>query len=579
MSTKRVIALVIGCVMALPAIGMLFGGGALALAYATQRDDGYFDVTVDRLQTPTVAITGEDVRFTTDPGSPDWLIDTLDLDIRLRATALDDAQAIFIGIARQDDLDRYLADLAHDRVVRIDDGAPVYQQQGRIAGPIDAPADQDFWVARAVGPGTQELTWSATSGRWAAVVMNADGSPGISVTMAVGATSGLILPVAVVLAVAGFVLTAVAVVLIVYGASGARRREDDEGAAMTGTAEPVGSPLPPPTGFDRPCDRAERTSDVRGHAMTGSTIAIDHLTKRYGDTTVLDDLSFVVEPGRVTGFLGPNGAGKSTTMKILLDLASADDGTATIGGCRYRDLADPARTVGVVIEADAFHPGRSGRNHLRVVADTAGIDHERVDEMIDAVGLTSASNRRVGAYSLGMRQRLGLAAALLGDPPVLILDEPANGLDPQGVRTLRDLLRARAAAGGTVLVSSHLLAEVEHLADDIVIIAAGRLVRSAPLGELQHATSLVRTPDATRLSDVLASGGATVRSDEPDTLLVHGLTTDQIGDLAFGAGIVLHELTARANSLEELFLQSTTPAASDDSGHTAPIEPTEVEHS
>ena len=186
----------------------------------------------------------------------------------------------------------------------------------------------------------------------------------------------------------------------------------------------------------------------------GHTIAIDHLTKRYGHTTVLDDLTFAVQPGRVTGFLGPNGAGKSTTMKILLDLASADGGSASIGGCRYRDLPEPAATVGVVIEADAFHPGRSGRNHLLVVADTAGIDHARVDEMIDDVGLSPAAHRRVGAYSLGMRQRLGLAAALLGDPPVLILDEPANGLDPQGVRTLRELLRARAAAGGTVLVSS-----------------------------------------------------------------------------------------------------------------------------
>ena len=313
--------------------------------------------------------------------------------------------------------------------------------------------------------------------------------------------------------------------------------------------------------------------------MTGHTITIDHLTKRYGDTTVLDDLSFTVEPGRVTGFLGPNGAGKSTTMKILLDLASADQGSATIGGCRYRDLPEPAGTVGVVIEADAFHPGRSGRNHLLVVADTAGIAHARVDEMIDAVGLTPAAHRRVGAYSLGMRQRLGLAAALLGDPPVLILDEPANGLDPQGVRTLRDLLRARAASGGTVLVSSHLLAEVEHLADDIVIVAAGRLVTSAPLNELQHATSLVRTPETERLRDVLAGAGALVdsdRIDQADALLVRGLTTEQIGDLAFGAGIVLHELSAQANSLEELFLQSTTATIPDD----APtLDPTEFQHS
>ena len=186
-------------------------------------------------------------------------------------------------------------------------------------------------------------------------------------------------------------------------------------------------------------------------------VEIEHLTKRDGATTVLDDLSFTVEPGRVTGFLGPNGAGKSTTMKILLDLASADAGRATIGGRRYRDLDDPAGTVGVMVEANAFHPGRSGRNHLRVLADTAGIGPERVDEILDTVELAEAADRPAGAYSLGMRQRLGLAAALLGDPRVLILDEPANGLDPQGVHALRDLLRARAAAGDTVLVSSHLL--------------------------------------------------------------------------------------------------------------------------
>jgi ABC-2 type transport system ATP-binding protein len=316
--------------------------------------------------------------------------------------------------------------------------------------------------------------------------------------------------------------------------------------------------------------------------VNGHTITIDHLTKRYGDHTVLDDLTFTVEPGRVTGFLGPNGAGKSTAMKILLDLASADEGSTSIGGRRYRDLPQPSSTVGVIIEANAFHPGRSGRNHLLVVADTAGISHARVDEMIDAVGLTDAAHRRAGAYSLGMRQRLGLAAALLGDPPVLVLDEPANGLDPQGVRTLRDLLRARAAAGGTVLVSSHLLAEVEHLADDIVIIAAGRLVTSAPLSELQHATSLVRTPSPAQLRDVLAGAGAIVDAgpiDQADALLVRGLATDQIGDLAFGAGIVVHELSAQANSLEELFLQSTTTTTATTADDAPTLETTELQHS
>ena len=208
-------------------------------------------------------------------------------------------------------------------------------------------------------------------------------------------------------------------------------------------------------------------------------LVLEHLTKRYGDHTVVDDLSFTVQPGRVTGFLGPNGSGKSTTMKMMLDLASPDRGTATINGHHYRELPDPARTVGAMIESDAFHPGRSGRNHLRILADAIGIPQRRVDAVLEEVGLADAADRRAGAYSLGMRQRLGLAAALLGEPPVLILDEPGNGLDPEGVRTLRDRLRAHASDGGTVLVSSHLLAEVEHLADDVIVIQDGRLVAPA----------------------------------------------------------------------------------------------------
>ena len=246
MSTKRIVALVIGCVLVLPALGMLFGGGALAIGYATQRnDDGYLDVTIDQLRTPTVAITGEDVRFATDPGSPDWLIDAIDLDVQLVATALDPDTAIFIGIARQADLDRYLADVAHERVTRFDAGEPVYRRQGEVAGAIPAPTVQEFWVASASGPGTQELTWSATSGRWGAAVMNADGSPGVAVTMEVGAKSGIVMPVALVIAGLGLVLTAAAVVLIVYGASGARNREPAPPDGPTERA-PGGSPLPPP---------------------------------------------------------------------------------------------------------------------------------------------------------------------------------------------------------------------------------------------------------------------------------------------------------------------------------------------
>ncbi len=256
----------------------------------------------------------------------------------------------------------------------------------------------------------------------------------------------------------------------------------------------------------------------------------------------------------MTGFLGPNGAGKSTAMKVLLDLAAADSGRTTIGGTRYRDLGDAVHTVGVVLEPNAFHPGRSGRNHLRILADAAGIGLSRVDEMLLLVGLAEAGGRRVGAYSLGMRQRRGLAAALLGDPPVLVLDEPGNGLDPQGIRDLRDLLRARAALGHTVFVSSHLLDEVEHLADEVVVINHGRVVGSGPLATLEHSGTTVRTSTPQQLQDALERAGGTVEARDDGSLLVSGLSIDEIGDRSFLAGIALHELTPRAGSLEELFL-------------------------
>ena len=291
-------------------------------------------------------------------------------------------------------------------------------------------------------------------------------------------------------------------------------------------------------------------------------LEIDHVRKRYGSNVVVDDLSFTVEPGRVTGFLGPNGAGKSTLMKILLDLASADGGRATIGGIRYRAYRDPSRTVGVVLEPNAFHPGRSGRNHLRVLADGMGVPRARVEEMLRLVGLAEAADRRVGAYSLGMRQRLGIAAALLGDPPVLVLDEPGNGLDPQGIRWLRDLLRLRAANGNTVFVSSHLLAEVEHLADDVVVIDRGRLVAAGAISQLQAKATQVRTPAPERLTDVLTAAGAQVRASD-GALLVSGLPITEIGDCAQLAGIPLHELTPSSGSLEELFLGWTDAAGHD----------------
>ena len=288
-------------------------------------------------------------------------------------------------------------------------------------------------------------------------------------------------------------------------------------------------------------------------------LEIEHLTKRYGNEVVLDDLTFTVAPGRVTCFLGPNGAGKSTTMKILLDLAKADHGHATIGGTRYRDMADPARSVGVALEPNAFHPARSGRDHLRVLTDGAGIAPGRIDQMLEMVELTHAADRHVGGYSLGMRQRLGLAAALLGDPPVLVLDEPGNGLDPQGIRWLRDLLRERAAAGSTVFVSSHLLAEVEHLADEVVVINHGQLVATGALATLQHGGTSVRTPEPERLTQLLLkSSGATVHTGNEGDLVVRGIQIAEIGDRACAAGIALHELTAQAGSLEELFLDWTS---------------------
>ncbi|MDW3216721.1 MAG: ATP-binding cassette domain-containing protein [Ilumatobacteraceae bacterium] len=295
----------------------------------------------------------------------------------------------------------------------------------------------------------------------------------------------------------------------------------------------------------------------------GHRLGVEHLTKRYGDHTVVDDLTFDVPPGRVTGFLGPNGSGKSTTMKIVLDLAAADGGRARIGGHRYRELPEPSRTVGALIETDAFHPGRSGRNHLRVLADATGVDQRRVDAVLDEVGLADAADRRAGAYSLGMRQRLGLAAALLGEPPVLILDEPGNGLDPQGIRTLRNLLRDRAARGGTVFVSSHLLAEIEHLADDVVVIDQGRLIAHGPLAELRRASMLVRSSDASGLARVLEAAGATTETEGTDGLIVSGMESDEIGDRAFAGGIAVHELTRRAGSLEELFLDWTAHASAD----------------
>ena len=290
--------------------------------------------------------------------------------------------------------------------------------------------------------------------------------------------------------------------------------------------------------------------------MTGGpSVTVEHLTKRFGSTTAVDDLSFDVRPGRVTGFLGPNGAGKTTTLRMLLGLVRPTSGTALVGGRRYADLADPTRTVGAALEATGFHAGRAARDHLRVLAATAGIADDRVDVLLGTVGLADVASRRVGGFSLGMRQRLALAAALLGDPPVLLLDEPANGLDPQGIAWLRGFLRHLAGEGRTVLVSSHVLAEVQQTVDDVVIIANGRLVRQAPLTELEGPPAVVvRTPSPDPLTGSLTAGGASVVRTGPDALRVVGPSPEQVGAAAFAAGVELHELRAAESDLESIFL-------------------------
>jgi ABC-2 type transport system ATP-binding protein len=288
-------------------------------------------------------------------------------------------------------------------------------------------------------------------------------------------------------------------------------------------------------------------------------IEVVGLSKRYGKVLAVDHLSFRVEPGTITGFLGPNGAGKSTTLRSVLGLVHPDAGGATVLGRTYRELDRPLHQVGAVLEASEVHPGRSGRNHLRVLAAAAGVPRSRVEEVLALVELTAAAKRRVKGYSLGMRQRLGLATALLGDPEVLVLDEPANGLDPAGVRWLRDLLRSLAAEGRTILVSSHVLAEVAQTVDRVVIIHRGKLIQQASIAEVlagAQGGTRVRSPEASRLRALLAAQGATVTELE-DTTLVADLPPERIGELAAANGIVLHELTIERATLEEVFLELT----------------------
>jgi ABC-2 type transport system ATP-binding protein len=289
-------------------------------------------------------------------------------------------------------------------------------------------------------------------------------------------------------------------------------------------------------------------------------IEVHHLTKRYGDSLAVDDLTFTVQPGQVTGFLGPNGAGKSTTMRLILGLDRPDKGTARIGGRAYRDISDPLRHVGALLEAKALHPGRSARDHLRYLAASQGIGDKRVGHLLELVGLDGAADRRVGGFSLGMGQRLGVATALLGDPGVVILDEPVNGLDIEGVRWIRELLRSLADEGRTVLLSSHLLTEVSVTADHLIVIQRGRLVADCPTEQLagENASSVtVVAPDCDRLADVLSRAGGVVEACDVDTLVVRSLTSAQIGDLALGARLAVHQLTPKQTSLEEAFLELT----------------------
>jgi ABC-2 type transport system ATP-binding protein len=289
------------------------------------------------------------------------------------------------------------------------------------------------------------------------------------------------------------------------------------------------------------------------------------MTKRYGEKVAVDDLSFTVRPGIVTGFLGPNGAGKSTTMRLIIGLDSPTGGNVTVNGKAYRNHPAPLHEVGTLLEARAIHTGRSAYNHLLALAQTHGIGARRVDEVIDLVGLREVARKRVGGFSLGMGQRLGIAAALLGDPETLILDEPANGLDPEGIRWIRTLLRDLAAEGRTIFVSSHLMSEMSLMADQLIVVGRGRLIASTTVDDfIRQASSevvRVRTPDPQRLAAALAGDKVTVISGkEQGVLEVQGLRSDDIGDVAAAQGIALHELTPEQASLEEAFMRLTKDA-------------------
>ncbi|MBU8861671.1 MULTISPECIES: ATP-binding cassette domain-containing protein [unclassified Micromonospora] len=288
------------------------------------------------------------------------------------------------------------------------------------------------------------------------------------------------------------------------------------------------------------------------------------LSKRYGDRLAVDSLTFTVAPGVVTGFLGPNGAGKSTTMRMILGLDAPTGGDVRVNGRRYADHRNPLRQIGALLEAKAVHTGRSARDHLLALGATHDIGRRRVDEVVDLVGLREVAGKRAGGFSLGMGQRLGIAAALLGDPAVVMLDEPVNGLDPDGIRWIRGLLRGLAAEGRTVFVSSHLMSEMAQTADHLIVVGRGRLLADVSLAEFtrraSRTTVRVRSPQAAALRDLLAGPDVTITVAEPGLLEVSGLRREVIGDRAAAAGLTLHELTAPGASLEEAFMTMTRDA-------------------
>jgi len=293
-----------------------------------------------------------------------------------------------------------------------------------------------------------------------------------------------------------------------------------------------------------------------------SAIELHGLTKRFGAVTAVDDLDLELGERTVTGFLGPNGAGKTTTLRMLLGLVTPTSGTATFDGRRYVELREPARHVGAVLEASSFHPGRRAIDHLRIIACAIGLPEPRAGAALEQVGLSESAHRRVGGFSLGMRQRLGLAAALLGEPSVLILDEPANGLDPEGVHWLRAFLRSQADQGRTVLVSSHVLAEVAQTVDDVVIVDKGRLVAHAALAELTAGATdavVVRTPEADRLRQVLRARGVAADISARDEISATDTTPEEVGRAVAASGLVIYEMHIRESKLEDVFLELTRP--------------------